>query len=103
VRKTDGFAERYFAEYAIDLKQSLHAEHRLTLHKPLPSEGHIISRHDIMGVRDKGHSAMRRQRKAMIDADTNAPIWNCCGDDNPAADLARAAEGWQHCYAISVI
>jgi len=63
-------------QYAVDWRKLLHAEHRLILHKPLPPEGHIKARHDIMGVRDKGVAggAMMHQRKLMTDAATGEPI-----------------------------
>lgn len=64
------------AEYGIDWRKLLHAEQRLTLHRPLPAEGKVIGRHDVMGVRDKGEAsgAFLHQRKQVIDAATNEPI-----------------------------
>lgn len=57
-------------EYGIDWRKLLHAEQRLTLHRPLPAEGSVTARHDIMGVRDKGEGAgaMLYQRKTVSDA-----------------------------------
>lgn len=63
-------------DYAIDWRKLLHAEQRLTLHRPLPAEGKVIGRHDVMGVRDKGKEsgAFLHQRKEVIDAATGNPI-----------------------------
>lgn len=57
-------------EYEIDWRKLLHAEQRLTLHRPLPVEGAVTARHDLMGVRDKGEGAgaMLYQRKTVSDA-----------------------------------
>lgn len=61
-------------EYGVDWKQLLHAEHRLTIHQPLPAEGTVIARNSIMGIRDKGSSAMMHQQKLLVDAASGAPI-----------------------------
>ncbi|WP_114951612.1 MaoC/PaaZ C-terminal domain-containing protein [Sphingosinicella terrae] len=63
-------------EYGIDWRKLLHAEQRLTLHRPLPPTGDVIGRHDIMGVRDKGEGsgAFLYQRKQVVDAASGDPI-----------------------------
>ncbi len=63
-------------QYEIDWKKLLHAEQRLTLHRPLPASAEVIGRHAIMGVQDKGDGkgAMLFQRKQVLDAVTQEPI-----------------------------
>ncbi|VVN97330.1 MaoC/PaaZ C-terminal domain-containing protein [Pseudomonas fluorescens] len=63
-------------EYAINWRKLLHAEQRLTLHRPLPAEGKVIGRHSVMGIRDKGDAAgaFLHQRKEVIDADSGEPL-----------------------------
>jgi acyl dehydratase len=63
-------------QYSVDWKKVLHAEQRLILHKPLPSEGSIIGKHIVMGIRDKGpeKGAFLHQRKFVIDAKTGDKI-----------------------------
>ncbi len=63
-------------EYGIDWRRLLHAEQRLTLHRPLPAQGSVVGRHDIMGIRDKGegNGALLFQRKTVADAVTGEDI-----------------------------
>lgn len=62
--------------FAIALAKIVHAEQRLTLHAPLPVEGHVVSRNDVMGLRDKGEGsgAFLYQRKQVEDATTGTPL-----------------------------
>jgi acyl dehydratase len=57
-------------EYGIDWQRLLHAEQRLVMHRTLPPEGHVISRHRISGVRDRGKTAgaMVYVDKELLDA-----------------------------------
>jgi len=56
--------------FGIALTKIVHAEQRLTLHAPLPVEGHVVSRNEVMGLRDKGEGsgAFLYQRKQVEDA-----------------------------------
>lgn len=58
------------AEYGIDWRKLLHAEHRLVMHHPIAPDGAVVGRHQILGVRDKGidAGAMLYQHKDLIDA-----------------------------------
>lgn len=57
-------------EYAIDWQRLLHAEQRLVMHRTLPPEGRVLSRHKISGVRDRGESgAMVYVEKELVNAD----------------------------------
>jgi acyl dehydratase len=56
-------------QYGIDWKKLLHAEQRLIMHGPIPTEGKVESQIDIMGIRDLGdRGAMMHQRKILKDA-----------------------------------
>jgi acyl dehydratase len=56
-------------QYGIDWKKLLHAEQRLIMHGPIPTEGKVESQIDIMGIRDLGtRGAMIHQRKVLKDA-----------------------------------
>lgn len=94
-------------EYGIDWRRLLHAEQRLTLHRPLPPAGEVIGRHDVMGVRDKGvgAGAFLYQRKQVVDAASGEPIASVvtslmlrgdggCGDHGEAPpELEKLPEG----------
>ena len=61
--------------YAIDWKQLLHAEQRMTIHSALAPEGKVRSDIDIMGLRDLGQrGTMMHQRKRLTDAATGVEI-----------------------------
>jgi acyl dehydratase len=56
-------------KYAIDWKQLLHAEQRMTMHAAIPAQGKVVSQIDIIGIRDLGaRGAMMHQRKILRDA-----------------------------------
>lgn len=62
--------------FRIALAKIVHAEQRLTLHAPLPVDGHVVSRNDVMGLRDRGEGAgaFLYQRKCVEDAATGTPL-----------------------------
>jgi acyl dehydratase len=56
-------------QYGIDWQRLLHAEQRLVMHRTLPPQGHVFSRHRISGVRDRGEGgAMVYVEKELVDA-----------------------------------
>lgn len=56
-------------QFEVDWRKLLHAEHRLTIHRPLAAEGDLRAEHDIIGIRDRGAEAgaFVHQRKRLID------------------------------------
>ncbi len=62
-------------KFAITWQKLLHAEQRLEIHAPVPSEGKVRSQIDIMGLRDLGErGTMMHQRKVLSDANTGEKI-----------------------------
>lgn len=62
-------------EYSIDWQRLLHAEQRLIMHRTLPAEGRVLSRHKVSGVRDRGEAgAMVYVEKELVDAETGDRI-----------------------------
>ncbi len=56
-------------QYAMDWKQLLHAEQRMTIHSAIPPEGKVYSKVEIIGLRDLGpRGTMMHQRKLLTDA-----------------------------------
>ncbi len=92
--------------FGIALRKIVHAEQRLTLHAPLPVACHVVSRNDVMGIRDRGAEAgaFLYQRKRVEDAASGTPIASIvstlllrgdggCGDHGEAPEALGALPG----------
>ena len=72
---TLGFAGLWMAEpkFAIDWPRMLHAEQRMTIHRPVPPAARIIARNRVSGVRDMGaRGAMVHEHTDIVDAESGA-------------------------------
>lgn len=60
----------------LDWKRILHGEQRVTLHRPLPTAGHVVARTRITDVVDKGpgRGAVLYARRDIADAATREPL-----------------------------
>lgn len=88
------------AQYDVDWKKLLHAEQRLTIHKPLAPEGKIRGKHNIMGLRDRGAEAgaFLYQQKTVHDADSDEVVASVVTTlmlrgDGGCGDWGNAPEG----------
>lgn len=93
-------------QFEVDWRKLLHAEHRLTIHRPLEHKGDLRAEHDILGIRDRGvdGGAFVHQRKRLIAKEGDEAIASVittlllrgdggCGDRGDApAELAKLPE-----------
>ncbi len=58
-----------------DLAKLVHGEQRLTLHRPIPTEGDVIVRQKIVGIYDKGKAAVVGSEREVVDAADGSPLF----------------------------